>query len=88
VSAGNCAAAQFHLAAGNTVRLQDVETYRRTHDIDDGVHGPYFVEGDVFGRDPVYLGFGPGDQGKNSQSPLFCPGAYSGILYQFPDIFP
>jgi hypothetical protein len=36
----------------------------------------------------VYLGFGFGDQGKNSQGPLLCPGAYSGLLYQFSDILP
>jgi hypothetical protein len=46
------------------------------------------MEGDVLRRNPVYLGFRLGYQGKNGQGPFFRPGAYPGVFYQFSYILP
>jgi hypothetical protein len=46
------------------------------------------MEGNVLRGNPMYLRFRLSYQGKDSQGPLFCPGAYPGVLYQFSYILP
>jgi hypothetical protein len=46
------------------------------------------MEGDILRGNSVRPGFRPGYQGKNSQGPFFCPGAYPGVFYQFSYILP
>jgi hypothetical protein len=82
------AAPKLYLPAGDPVRPQKIKADGGPHNIDDRIQGPHLVKGYIIRRGPVYLGFRPGDPGKNIQCPLFRPFADIRPFNNSPDLLP